>query len=264
MKTPRSTNRPRTPASAIFRRRRRRCFLVRGDVPLRPPGRPPPAGRLPGGRPPGGRPPPLPPPLPPELPAPVREAVVRPRLPPADARRAGGGVPRPPLLRPVPPPPPVLRVRAGGGRRTEPDRGATGEVSSWEGTNTAPLGQSGASGPGRSRSPGWRLQLSITGTTREDTARHGTPVTEGSGVTVLFPARDVTGTTPWRPGASCAHPERVRHRGRTSSPGGSSRNCGRPRPCTRRTRPAWRPCGQIPPRSSPVRRRDRGSHRRRS
>src|SRR3954453_20358086 len=151
MKTPRSTNSPRTPASAIFRRRRRRCFFVRGGLPLRPPGRPPPVGRPPGAPPPGGRPPPLPPPLPPELPDAVREAVVRPRLPPADERRAGGGVPRPPPLRPVaPPPPPVLRGRAGGGRRTEPDRGATGEVSSWEGTNSAPLGQSGASGPGRS------------------------------------------------------------------------------------------------------------------
>src|SRR3954470_19034488 len=104
MKTPTRTNMPRTAASAIFRRRRRRCFLDRGGLPLRPPGRPEPAGRPPGGRPPGGRPPPLPaPPLPePPLPGPplpeVREAVVRPRLLAAAERRAGGGVPRPALL----------------------------------------------------------------------------------------------------------------------------------------------------------------------
>src|SRR3954451_5513072 len=121
MKTPKSTTRPSTPARAIFRRRRRRCFFDRG-VPLRPPGRPPegrpPGGRLPGGRlpplpppppapplgpppaPPAARvPPPPPPPPPPPLgppPAPpdaVREAVVRARPLPAAARGAGGGVP---------------------------------------------------------------------------------------------------------------------------------------------------------------------------
>src|SRR4051812_14970494 len=133
MKTPKRTNRPRTPASAIFRRRRRRCFFDRGGLPLRPPGRPP-EGRPPGGRPPGGRPPPPPPLAPPPAPPDgVREAVVRPRPLAAAGRRAGGGVPRPEPRAPAPPPPPVLRVRDGGGRRTEPARGATGEVSSWEG-----------------------------------------------------------------------------------------------------------------------------------
>src|SRR4051812_42082181 len=135
---PSSTNRPRTPAIAILSRRRRRCFFDRGGLPLRPPG-PSPGGRLRG----GGLPPPPPPPVPPDAPPdappdPPRSAEVRPR--PAGApRRGAGGVPRPPELPPVPrpaapPPPPVLRVRAVGGRRTEPARGATGEVSSWEGT----------------------------------------------------------------------------------------------------------------------------------
>src|SRR5688572_11629794 len=92
-------NRPPT----IFSRRPRFCFLVRAALPLVPVA----PGRLPAGR--GG------------WAVPVRDAVVRARAP------AGG--------RPDPrPPPPVLRVRAGGGRRTEPARGATGEVSSWDGT----------------------------------------------------------------------------------------------------------------------------------
>src|SRR3954449_1687240 len=125
-KTPTSTTRPATTAAAIVSRRRRRCFFVRPPFGPRPfPA--PLGGRLPGGRPPGGRPPPEPPPEPPPggrpvpEPPPVRDAVVRARPPPA-GRRA-----------PLPPPAPV-RARAGGGRRTEPARGATGEVSSWGGT----------------------------------------------------------------------------------------------------------------------------------
>src|SRR5687768_12938111 len=110
-----------TPAT-ILSLRLRRCFFERAALPRgrEPPFREPPpapAGRLPVGRPPAGRP---------DDPAPVRAAVVRAR-PPAGGLRA----PLPPAPRP---PPPVLRVRAGGGRRTDPARGATGEVSSWDGT----------------------------------------------------------------------------------------------------------------------------------
>src|SRR4051812_29704522 len=114
---------PARRAAVIFSRRPRRCFFVRGALPrgffrgplppVPPPRDPPPGGRLPGGR-----------PLPPEEAASVRDAVVRARLPPAGLRA-------PPVPRP---PPPVLPVRTGGGRRTEPARGATGEVSSWDGT----------------------------------------------------------------------------------------------------------------------------------
>src|SRR3954462_5100107 len=60
---------------------------------------------------------------------PDRELVVPPR-PPA------GGRPAPADPRP---PPPVLRVRTCGGRRTDPARGATGEVSSWDGTRNPSL-----------------------------------------------------------------------------------------------------------------------------
>src|SRR3954469_9005765 len=107
----------------ILSRRLRRCFLLR-----------PPLARLPDGRPlppPGGplRPPPAGrPDCPPEDDAAARDAVVRAR-PPLAGRRAP----------PPEPPPPVLRVRAGGGRRTDPARGATGEVSSWDGTRNPSL-----------------------------------------------------------------------------------------------------------------------------
>src|SRR5215218_5423081 len=107
---------PATRPAKIFSRRLRRCFLFRGPLPLGPPGREP-AGR--GGR--GGR-------GGPPLPLPLRAAVVRGR-PPAGGR-AG--------VRP-PPPPPVLRVRVGAGRRTDPAREATGEVSSWVGTRNPSL-----------------------------------------------------------------------------------------------------------------------------
>src|SRR5687768_4907930 len=105
-----------TPAT-ILSLRLRRCFFDRAALPRGrvPPFREPPPA--PAGRPPVGRP---------DDPAPVRAAVVRAR-PPAGGLRA----PLPPAPRP---PPPVLRVRAGGGRRTDPARGATGEVSSWDGT----------------------------------------------------------------------------------------------------------------------------------
>src|SRR5829696_1543194 len=128
MKTHNSRNNPPRTPKPIFSRRRRRCFLLRAGRPLPPDGRPPPGGRPPepGGRPdpggppePGGRPAPLPP---------LRAAVVR-------ARPDGGTAGRPaPEPRVAPPPPPVLRVRAGAGRRTEPARGPTAEVSSWGGT----------------------------------------------------------------------------------------------------------------------------------
>src|SRR3954462_15555760 len=120
--------------AAIWSRRLRRCFLfVRGAL-LRDPPRPePPPPRDPpvrdaGGRLPGGRPPP------PLCGTPERDAVVRAR-PPAAGLRAPPAPPTPPVPRP---PPPVLLVRAGGGRRTEPARGATGEVSSWDGTQQFP------------------------------------------------------------------------------------------------------------------------------
>src|SRR5947209_2127013 len=47
----------------------------------------------------------------------------------------------------MPPPAPLRAARAGGGRRTDPARGATGEVSSWGGTR-GPLSGCGA-GPGQ-------------------------------------------------------------------------------------------------------------------
>src|SRR3954451_8453193 len=100
---------------AIFSRRLRRCFFDR----VLPFGCPVPR---PGGRPPDD--------------AAVRAAVVRARPLPAGGRR-GPPAPLPPPERPPPegrPPPPVGRLRTGGGRRTDPARGATGEVSSWLGT----------------------------------------------------------------------------------------------------------------------------------
>src|SRR3954454_554382 len=119
---------PARRAAVIFSRRPRRCFFVRGALPrgffrgplppVPPPRDPPPGGRLPGGRPP-----------PPEDAAPLRDAVVR-------ARPLLAGFRAPPAARP---PPPVLPVRAGGGRRTEPARGGTGEVSSWKGTREPSL-----------------------------------------------------------------------------------------------------------------------------
>src|SRR4051794_23391114 len=89
----------------IFRRRLRRCFLERAAAPR-------------------GFAVPLVPDPPPDrggAARPLRAAVVRARPP------GGGG-------REGLPPPPVGRERDGGGRRTEPARGATGEVSSWDGT----------------------------------------------------------------------------------------------------------------------------------
>jgi len=117
---------PASRPAVIFSLRLRRCFFVRVALPrgflrgppLPPPPVPPPRDPPPGGRLPGGRPPP------PDAGAPVREAVVRARPPPAGFRA---------------PPPAVLRVRAGGGRRTDPERGATGEVSSWDGTQNPSL-----------------------------------------------------------------------------------------------------------------------------
>src|SRR3954447_24839456 len=99
----------RTPAT-IFSWRLRRCFFDRGPLGL--------PATFAGPRPAGGRP------EPPERAvgrpgAPERDAVVRARPLPAD--------------RPEPPPP-VGRERAGVGRRTDPARGATGEVSSCDGT----------------------------------------------------------------------------------------------------------------------------------
>src|SRR3954453_4554286 len=105
MKTPRRTSIPASRPPTTFSRRLRRCFFERGPFPLAEV-----RGR------------PLPPPLREGPEPPVREAVVRAR-PPAGGRPARSG-----------PPPPVGRDRDGGGRLTDPARGATGEVSSWDGT----------------------------------------------------------------------------------------------------------------------------------
>jgi hypothetical protein len=115
-------------APAIFSRRRRFCFFVR-TLPL-------PLALAAPPRPAGGRPR-----LGPFDGAPLRAAVVRPPRPPGGGLR---GPPEPPAPRPPlepsdpRPPPPVLRVRVVGGRRTEPARGATGEVSSCGGTRQNP------------------------------------------------------------------------------------------------------------------------------
>src|SRR4051794_17938176 len=100
---------PTNAAPRAFSRRPRRCFAVRTALP---------AGRLPVAA------------------APPRGVVVRPPRP------AGGRPPRPAGGRPAPPPP---AVRPDGGRRTEPLRGPTGEVSSWGGTQ-GPLSGSGLGG----------------------------------------------------------------------------------------------------------------------
>src|ERR687890_295228 len=90
---------PANAAPRAFSRRLRRCFLVRTALP---------EGRAPFAA------------------GPERDAVVR------TPRPAGGRPPRPAGGRPPPPLPPA--VRPDGGRRTEPLRGPTGEVSSWGGT----------------------------------------------------------------------------------------------------------------------------------
>src|SRR5688500_12783187 len=134
---------PAMTAAASFSRRLRCCFLLRGPLP-----RGLPAGRA-GPLPVGGRPAPLrggPP-------DPVREAVVR-------ARPPAGGRPRPPA-----PPPPVGRLRTGAGRRTDPARGATGEVSSWDGTRE-PLSDCRGSATGTAPVAALRLQLWERGRTR--------------------------------------------------------------------------------------------------
>src|SRR5919202_2668441 len=99
---------PANAAPRALSRRRRRCFFVRRALP---------AGRLPVAAAPVRDVPDA---------APPRVAVVR------TPRPAGGRPPRPAGGRPPPPPPPA--VRPDGGRRTEPLRGPTGEVSSWGGT----------------------------------------------------------------------------------------------------------------------------------
>src|SRR4051794_16271299 len=135
---------------AIFSRRLRRCFLDRAPLPfaLAEPGRPLPDERAaPELR---------------EVPAapgaPLRDAVVRARPP------AGG---RPDRSRP--PPPPVGRERDGVGRRTDPARGAPGEVSSWDGTRE-PLSDFSVrrrgQAPVAALSKAWRLQVWERGRTR--------------------------------------------------------------------------------------------------
>src|SRR5688572_577858 len=142
-------------APAIFSRRRRFCFGRTLPLPFLPLALAAPP------RPAGGRPRPGPPDG-----APLRAAVVRPPRPPGGGLR---GPPEPPAPRPPldpsdpRPPPPVLRVRVVGGRRTEPARGATGEVSSCGGTRQNPS----LAGRGRRRdvpgrgamSSGLRVQL---------------------------------------------------------------------------------------------------------
>src|SRR3954467_12462966 len=139
MKTPSSTSMPAKRPPAIFSRRLRRCFFDRA-LPL---GLAVTRG--------GGRPPEE---------APARAAVVRARPLPAAGRRAPPEPPEPPE-RPFPvgrPPPPVGRLRVGGGRRTDPARGATGEVSSWLGTRQ-PLSDCGVVWRRRAR-PGRHLMCS--------------------------------------------------------------------------------------------------------
>src|SRR5919107_5620322 len=97
---------PANAAPRAFSRRLRRCFLVRTAVP---------EGRAPFAA------------------GPERDAVVR------APRPAGGRPPRPAAARAPPPLPPA--VRPDGGRRTEPLRGPTGEVSSWGGTQGPLSGQ---------------------------------------------------------------------------------------------------------------------------
>src|SRR4051812_6028901 len=129
----------------IFSRRRRPCCLLPAGFPFVVPFFVP-----------VGRRAALPPARGDDVP-PDREAVVPPRPPagglagPAHPRppapgRGGGARPRPGAAgggRPGPahprPPPPVLGVRTGAGRRTDPARGATGEVSSWDGTRNPSL-----------------------------------------------------------------------------------------------------------------------------
>src|SRR5687767_2006569 len=173
-------------APTIFSRRLRSCFLLRaaprGLLPLLPPL--PVAGRAPAGRPPEGRPPAGRPAVPP-----LRDAVVR-------ARPS-----RPP------PPPPVLRARAGAGRRTDPARGATGEVSSWDGTRE-PLSDCRGSATGTAPVAALRLQLWERGRTRGAPvpgsapavpALHAEACTPGAGdYSVATRRRLLRG---WRPGS---------------------------------------------------------------
>src|SRR4051794_40368823 len=159
--------------AVIFSLRLRRCCFVRGALPRgfrpEPPPVPPPRDPPPGGRLPGGRPPP------PEEAAPLRDAVVR-------ARPLLAGFRAPPVARP---PPPVLPVRAWGGRRTEPARGATGEVSSWNGTReplSVSLWNTSVSATGTTPVAAWRLALWKPGRTRGCGPSARTPVTEGPDV----------------------------------------------------------------------------------
>src|SRR5688572_22154121 len=112
-----------TPSRALSRRLRR-CFAVRAALP---------AGRAPFAV------------------GPERDGAVRPPRPAGSRPLPAGG-------RPPPPVPPA--VRPDGGRRTEPLRGPTGEVSSWGGTQGPSLVRvSVGARTTASGTPGWRLQL---------------------------------------------------------------------------------------------------------
>src|SRR3954453_12582995 len=131
-KTLKSRISPARMPAIIFSRRRRPCCLLPAGFPFVVPFVVP-----------VGRRAALPPAREDDVP-PDREAVVPPR-PPAGGR-PDPAEPRPPPPaggRPDPadprPPPPVLGVRTGAGRRTDPARGATGEVSSWDGTRNPSL-----------------------------------------------------------------------------------------------------------------------------
>src|SRR3954454_1347616 len=116
-KTLKSRISPARMPAIIFSRRRRPCCLLPAGFPFVVPFFVP-----------VGRRAALPPAREDDVP-PDREAVVPPRLP-------AGGRPDPADPRP---PPPLLGVRTGAGRRTDPARGATGEVSSWDGTRNPSL-----------------------------------------------------------------------------------------------------------------------------
>ena len=251
--------------TAILSRRRRRCFFVRGAL-LREPPRPEP---------------------PPPRDPPVRERAVG---CPADDRRRhrSAGLPsatpssahgrrrpacgrrrrrrhRPCRARPLR----CCWSRAGGGRRTDPARGATGEVSSWDGTQQFPsLTVSATSRCGDGDDPCRSVASSGMGA-GEDARLRGLCRNSCDG---RVRRGDGTGgagrpATRWPPGAGSGGAGalvRARHLGRTRSPDGSSRSRGTPRRSTRRTPAARRPCARAPPPSSPGRPSHRGARRRRS
>src|SRR3954452_786158 len=248
-KTLKSRISPARMPAIIFSRRRRPCCLLLAAFPFVVPFVVPffvPAGRRAA----------LPPAREDDVP-PDREAVVPPR-PPA------GGRPDPADPRP---PPPVLGVRTGAGRRTDPARGATDEVSSWDGTRNPSLTGRCDESVSATGTFACRSVASSAVHAREDrgAAAHGRCSRDGRvrGDRRAQPG----GTTPLPPGAgSCGadDPAQARFPERTRRPGDSSRSYGTPRRCTRRTPPGRRPSERARPRSWPGRPWDRGGRRTRS